>query len=705
MRRRYGMASLAGPERPPSLRLMTAVTRTLGAAVFAALLPVAGWCAPGSALESPTDPTIAAPAPIAAAHADSTTALPPRADVSSSRLARPATAAAAGTVIDPPGDLRHVSDWTVFRSRRHLASLPTEARLFYRRGLIAHQSGQLEDAMLNVRGAAELDPAFVEPHLTLASWMLTQEPGQALQQYAIVLELVRQDFNLQIELVANAFLVGYQALFAGLLLRRDDRGLAASRRDHPRLARGSRTLRHPSRVAYLGTRAALPALPRGIRAHDARRSVSSRTSGRRCARVSGCCPSCWPRRCSRCRPSSRCRERFSLPLHRRRGAVLRRVVARERRLLGRSRDPAGLARLPRGGQRPAAVRSRLDRAPRRATCSRPRTPIVAWWRSGPRAIARGTTSATSSRCRAVVTTRSPATGRPSKRTRRTPRPTTTRSQLLHPALRIPGRHRRPDAGFGAQLRPGSPLPGAGLRRRSASARSTSGSNPRSSGRRCATRRSRATWRATFPSACAGTSRSRAGPSWRSSSSPCAIGIAAARGSTAASTFASAATAAPSSAGAAPQRRREHALCPHVRRDRGRRARHRSSRRLLLLAPPQGAAPAAVSCTPRSPRSCPATACSRTTARSHPRSCFRSPGSSPVPGAGSPRPTRSSRGSRSPARRFRWSRSSSPRPGLRASPARLFPPRRAGTRPRSRTQQPPQRGRVQQSTRRSFQSAA
>jgi tetratricopeptide (TPR) repeat protein len=119
--------------------------------------------------------------------------------------------------VEPPRDLRHVSDWTAFRAARHLAALPLEARIFYRRGLIAQQSGQMESALLNVRGAAELDPTFVEPHMTLASWLLTREPGQALQQYAIVLELLRQSFDDQLELVANAFLIGYQALFAGLL--------------------------------------------------------------------------------------------------------------------------------------------------------------------------------------------------------------------------------------------------------------------------------------------------------------------------------------------------------------------------------------------------------------------------------------------------------------------------------------------------------
>ena len=120
--------------------------------------------------------------------------------------------------VERPRDMRRVSDWTTYRLARHIATLPLEARIFYRRGLLAQQTGQQDVALLNVRGASELDPTFVEPHLTLAAWLLTREPSQALQQYAVVLELFRQSFNLQLELAANAFLIGYQALFAGLVL-------------------------------------------------------------------------------------------------------------------------------------------------------------------------------------------------------------------------------------------------------------------------------------------------------------------------------------------------------------------------------------------------------------------------------------------------------------------------------------------------------
>lgn len=116
-----------------------------------------------------------------------------------------------------PRDLRHVQEWVDYRTAAHLASLPNEARLFYRRGLMARQAGQFESAVLDVRGAAELDPSYVEPHLTLASWALVREPSQALLQYATVVDLLRQNFSLQLNLVANAAILLLEALFVGLL--------------------------------------------------------------------------------------------------------------------------------------------------------------------------------------------------------------------------------------------------------------------------------------------------------------------------------------------------------------------------------------------------------------------------------------------------------------------------------------------------------
>jgi tetratricopeptide (TPR) repeat protein len=203
--------------------------RLVRAALMCAAL---GSAMPGAAARAQDaggaqDPTIQAPP------TPTTTTTPPTVTPPATTAATPAPIAARATA--PPGasatpasprlapiptapaDLRHVDAWVGYRTARHLASLPIEARVFYRRGLMAHQAGQVDEALANVRGAAELDPTFLEPHLTIASWMLTRDPSQALQQYAIVVELLRQNFNLQYELAANGFLVLVRALFAGLL--------------------------------------------------------------------------------------------------------------------------------------------------------------------------------------------------------------------------------------------------------------------------------------------------------------------------------------------------------------------------------------------------------------------------------------------------------------------------------------------------------
>ncbi|TFG85727.1 MAG: hypothetical protein E4H17_04780, partial [Gemmatimonadales bacterium] len=88
------------------------------------------------------------------------------------------------TTVPPPQDLNDLPAWLEYRARNHLAGLPLEARLFYRRGLMLAQSGNRDEAVHLVRGAAELDPAFIAPRLTLASWLLLREPSQALLQYA-----------------------------------------------------------------------------------------------------------------------------------------------------------------------------------------------------------------------------------------------------------------------------------------------------------------------------------------------------------------------------------------------------------------------------------------------------------------------------------------------------------------------------------------
>lgn len=119
--------------------------------------------------------------------------------------------------VPPPRDLNDLPAWLEYRARNHLASLPLEARLFYRRGLMLAQSGNRDDAVRLVRGATDLDPAFIAPHLTLASWLLLREPSQALLQYASVIDLGRQNFLLQNALLGNTLTLAFQSFFLALL--------------------------------------------------------------------------------------------------------------------------------------------------------------------------------------------------------------------------------------------------------------------------------------------------------------------------------------------------------------------------------------------------------------------------------------------------------------------------------------------------------
>ncbi len=124
---------------------------------------------------------------------------------------------ASATAVAPPRDLDDLPAWIEYRARNRLAGLPLEARIFYRRGLLLARTGDLDDAIRLVRGSAELDPAFVAPHLTLASWLLLREPSQALLQYASVIDLGRQNFLLQLALLGNTLTLAFQSLFLALL--------------------------------------------------------------------------------------------------------------------------------------------------------------------------------------------------------------------------------------------------------------------------------------------------------------------------------------------------------------------------------------------------------------------------------------------------------------------------------------------------------
>jgi tetratricopeptide (TPR) repeat protein len=132
--------------------------------------------------------------------------------------ADPAPAATAPVAaFSAPSNLDDIGAWLEYRAHNHIGALPQEARIFYRRGLELENNGNFEDAVRLVRGACDLDAEYVAPHLTLASWFVLRDPSQALLQIAAALELSRQNFVLQLSLLANLLVLLIQSVFLGLL--------------------------------------------------------------------------------------------------------------------------------------------------------------------------------------------------------------------------------------------------------------------------------------------------------------------------------------------------------------------------------------------------------------------------------------------------------------------------------------------------------
>ncbi len=140
-----------------------------------------------------------------------------RAQESEPQLEPTVAPSSTGSGRTQPSDLRDVNAWVAWKNAQQIDALPLEARLFYRRGLLAREGGQTQEALTNVRGAIELDPTFLQPHITLASWALFSDPAQTLLHCAAVVDLCRHDFNTQLDVIAGALILGIEALFAGLM--------------------------------------------------------------------------------------------------------------------------------------------------------------------------------------------------------------------------------------------------------------------------------------------------------------------------------------------------------------------------------------------------------------------------------------------------------------------------------------------------------
>lgn len=136
-----------------------------------------------------------------------------RPDASAVPASGPAEPAA---LAQPTADVRELQEWLDAKAGRE-EPMPLEARLAYRRGAIAWRSGEEAKAITLMRGAAQLDPSYVAPQLTLSGWFLLRQPSQALQSGAVVLDRLRKDFTLQLELAGNALFYAMHALFFGIL--------------------------------------------------------------------------------------------------------------------------------------------------------------------------------------------------------------------------------------------------------------------------------------------------------------------------------------------------------------------------------------------------------------------------------------------------------------------------------------------------------
>src|SRR5690348_16077179 len=63
----------------------------------------------------------------------------------------PAAASAAMAAPAPGVEHLDLPAWLDYKARAHLTALPMESRLFYRRGLMLHSSGSVEEALRDVR--------------------------------------------------------------------------------------------------------------------------------------------------------------------------------------------------------------------------------------------------------------------------------------------------------------------------------------------------------------------------------------------------------------------------------------------------------------------------------------------------------------------------------------------------------------------------
>ncbi len=80
-------------------------------------------------------------------------------------------------VLTPPENRYNLTAWMEYQRQARTGALPAIAQLFYRRGLETLESGAREDGIRMLRGASQLDPAFLAPRVALVRHFALSDPS------------------------------------------------------------------------------------------------------------------------------------------------------------------------------------------------------------------------------------------------------------------------------------------------------------------------------------------------------------------------------------------------------------------------------------------------------------------------------------------------------------------------------------------------
>jgi tetratricopeptide (TPR) repeat protein len=128
------------------------------------------------------------------------------------------TRAAAAPSAEPPVNRNDLQGWLAYQQASGAPSLPAVAHMFYRRGVETLRSGATEDGVRMLRGAIQLDPTFLAPHLALLSHYGLGEASQSLMELARLVELAKTHFPLQHWLVVSLVFGAGLAVFLATLV-------------------------------------------------------------------------------------------------------------------------------------------------------------------------------------------------------------------------------------------------------------------------------------------------------------------------------------------------------------------------------------------------------------------------------------------------------------------------------------------------------